>query len=434
MMSLDPAGYWPLQESVQPPPSDIETNYGSLGAVAVGYYGCTNAQHGLIPSPVTPGDTCVNLDGSAGGMLAVPTMDHRVSLFAGEPFTIEFWMYQTGTGGYYGLASQTGPIGSGGLNGSNGGANATNAAGYSISQNFAAYRGTGANNSPACYGFHVFNGYGSLGGAEVEDTNAAAGEWLTGSPTGYTNSWVYCACVFDGTNCWMYMFSTNLAAAYSGTNAMVYQIPITSEGGQAYFTAPTLLTSASNEPDTWDPLQIGATRGISANQEHGYMAEVAIYTNALTFTQITNDYAAGTNGLGTYDMTIQANQPYMWWKMNAPKYVLPLQTNLFPVANNYGSTASTLTNFDNATYGANCGDYQPGTIPGVAGPTFTGFGALTNAVAINGLKGAVDVGYNGVLDGTNNVSYTIVGWIKGNPLDANGRFESPIGHYNNSWT
>ncbi len=438
VMSLNPAGYWPLQENVQVPPSDIETNYGSLGSIANGYYGCTNAQHG-IPSPFT-GDTCINFDGNSGGFLGVPTTDHRISLTAGQPFTIECWTYQTGTGAYYGLVSQTGPNNDSGLNGPNGGSGGTDAAGYSLNQDFAAYRGAtpGAPNSPACFTFHVYNGNGLNGGAEVEVTNTGAGEWFdvtnaNGGP-GFTNCWVYYAAVYDGTNCWLYMYSTNLSAAYSGTNGTVYQVPITSAGGQAYFGAPTLLGSAAFEPDVWDPLQIGATRGLSGNEEHGYMAQVAIYTNALTSTQIANDYSAGTNGLGNYDATIIGNNPYMYWKMNAPAYVLP-PTNTWPVANNYGSLAGVMSNDETTVVGANCGVYQPGTLPGVAGAPLAGFGPFTNACAFNGIRGAVDAGFNGLLDGTNaTTSYTILGWFQGNPMDAGSRYQAPIGHYNSSWT
>ena len=52
----------------------------------------------------------------------------------------------------------------------------------------------------------------------------------------------------------------------------------------------------------------------------------------------------------------------------------------YPVANNYGSAGA----------GGN-GVYQPGTVPGVPGPGYAGFGG-SHAVAINGYSGGVDVG------------------------------------------
>jgi hypothetical protein len=36
--NLNPVGYWPMHEAEAPAPGDIETNYGSAGPLANGYY------------------------------------------------------------------------------------------------------------------------------------------------------------------------------------------------------------------------------------------------------------------------------------------------------------------------------------------------------------------------------------------------------------
>ncbi|HTV40604.1 MAG TPA: LamG-like jellyroll fold domain-containing protein [Candidatus Sulfotelmatobacter sp.] len=429
VMSLNPVAYWPLQETTPAPRYDMETNYGSLGSIANGYYFSSSAQatnFGAIAGD-TDGSRNFLSGGNAG--LVVPTTDNRVSLVAGQPFTVECWVRATEASTYCGIINQTAGIGSGGLNG------AANDYGWSLVQGYAAYRGGPTPNSPACFCFHVFNGYGNLGGGEVELTNAASGEWLSGGATGYENTWIYLVSVFDGTNCWMYMYGTNLSSAYSGTNAMVYETPITSEGGQAYFGTPTLLPTAQFMPDTWDPILFGETRSYTVNHNWGgFMDEVAIYTNALTFLQISNHFNAGTNGLGNYKATILGDNPYMYWRMDAPKWTYPALSSL-PGAMNYGSAAANMTNFFTGGHGADCAVYQPGTLPGVAGPTYPGFGPFTNACAFNGQVGAVDAGYNTLLDPTGAVkNFTLVGWFKGNPMDTLGaRTNSLVSHSGQSW-
>lgn len=426
VISLNPVAYWPLQENVQPPRYDTETNYGSLGSIADGYYYSASAMATNLGAIAGDSDGSRNfISGGNAGML-IPTTDNRVSLPSGQPFTVECWVRPTEASGYSGIVNQTGPIGSGGLNG------AANDYGWSLVQNYAAYRGTASPNSPSCFGFHVFNGNGSLGGGEVEVTNAASGEWLSGN---YQNSWIYMACVFDGTNCSFYMYSTNLSAAYSGTNAMVYEVPITSPGGQGYFGPVNLLTNAAFVPDTWDPILFAETRNYNGNHNWGgFMDEVAIYTNALTFLQVSNHYNAGTNGLGQYFATVTGDRPYMYWRMDAPKWTPVL--NGFPSAENYGSAAAGMTNLNTGGSGAGAGVYQPGTVPGVAGPSFPGFGPFTNACAFNGQVGAVDAGYNTLLDpiGVSN-NFTMVAWFKGNPMDGalGSRYNCLASHSDKSW-
>ncbi|HEV2452895.1 MAG TPA: LamG-like jellyroll fold domain-containing protein, partial [Verrucomicrobiae bacterium] len=391
VMNLNPVAYWPLQETAQPPAADIETNYGSLGPIANGYYASdANVLKGFPGAIVGDSDTAVEFTNNSQSFMIVPNTDNRVSLPAGGPLTVEAWAFSTANQQYVALVSQTGPIGAGGNNAG------TNSAGWSLNQNWLPYKGTGSgNNSLYGFSFHVFNGVGSTGGAEAD----AVYPFLNGS-------WYHIVGVFDGTNCSVYV---------NGVNATTSQIPMT----------------GSYVPDTWDPIEFGCNRGLGANSYHGGIDEVAIYTNALTFNQVSNHYNVAVQNIsGTYFSTVLGDNPVMYWRMDAHAYSLPAP-NTYPAAANYGSLASGITNFNTAGHLA---VYQPGTLPGMAGPTLPGFGSFTNACAFNGLAGGVDAGYEPALDPTGNTnSFTVVGWFRDNPADNNGRWNTLAGHSDSSW-
>jgi hypothetical protein len=431
VMSLNPVAYWPLQETTQPSMADVETNLGSLGPVANVYYASTNQSRGAGGAIGGDSDPSVYFNGGGGSFALVPTADHRVSLPPGGPFTVECWVNAAGNNNYRGIITQTGPNNAGGLNGVN------NSFGWSLNQGFAVYRGTGSQNSVPAWTFHVFNGNGFTGGAEAEAAWNTG--WLNGGSA--VNSWVYLAGVFDGTNCWLYVYSTNLDnATYGGTNLMAVsgltppltQLPITTAPGAPSGGWTNQIPGATFTPDTWDPIMFGATRGVGGNEYVGYLDEVAIYTNALTSGRIASHFDAGTNGAGNYSAAVMADHPYMYWRMNAPAYTFPPASS-FPTAANYGSAGASMTNFN--TLGTSA-VYQPGTMPGVPGPSYngSGFGDLTNACLFNGVRGAVDAGYNSALNpvGTTN-NFTLVAWFKGNPMDPGGRWNCLASHSDSSW-
>ena len=432
VMALNPVAYWPLQESVQPPSYDVDTNLGSFGTIANLYFASTNVWHGQPGAIAGDGDNAALFTAATGSFGLVPTTDNRVSLPAAHPFTVEMWAHPTSQVEFRGMISQVGPNNAGALN-----ATSANAYGWSFSMGFAAYRGTGANNGPQGFDFHVYNGNGYTGGADgmVPNTNC----WLTAQTNGLdlTNSWIYLAGVFDGTNAWVYMFSTNLVPGLGGTNLMQYYpiLPITTLAGAPVGGPGSQQAGLTFLPDNWDPIQIASERGQGANEYPGYMDEVAIYTNALTFLQISNHFAAGTNGLGNYKATILGDKPVMYWRMDASPWTPVL--NGLPTAANYGSAVSSMTNFNTHANGANASVYQPGAVPGVTGPSYPGFGTLTNACAFNGLVGAVDAGYNTLLNPTGaGNNFSLVGWFQGNPMDsASARNVSQMiaSHGANSW-
>ena len=93
--SLNPVGYWRLNEPVSPTLNyalGTATNYGSVGAVANGtYYHSSTLQE---PGVLT-GDPCVKLDG-ASQYIDVP---YSPVLNTNGPFSVEFWANRDRRGG-----------------------------------------------------------------------------------------------------------------------------------------------------------------------------------------------------------------------------------------------------------------------------------------------------------------------------------------------
>ncbi|MGH7940025.1 MAG: LamG-like jellyroll fold domain-containing protein, partial [Limisphaerales bacterium] len=390
-LSTAPVGYWPLQETTQPPAAYVETNLGGLGSDANAYYITTNAQmlslSTLVPFQADNG-AGVDFVGNSSSFMIVPTTDNRVSLPAGKPFSVELWVQPTTFNSYVCPVDQSGPFFGGGNPGLNGTTNGN--AGWMLGQMFMPRIGqAGTANRLYGWSFHVFNGVGGTG-AEAD----AAYPFTT-------NTWYHIVGVFDGVNCSVYV---------DGANVTTLQIPMT----------------GSFVPDTWDPIQFGCNRGYGANSYHGGVAEVAIYTNALSALVISNDYQAGLQGSGYTDV-IMANNPYMYWRMAAPAYTVP-PTNTYPLAKNFGSDAD-----PNIT-----GLYQPGTLPGSAGPQFAGMGVATNAVAFNGMNSAVMIwtNDNSITSPLNvtNQSISVAFWFKGNPADVNVRtYQGIVSRGDNGW-
>lgn len=388
--NLTPAAYWPLQETAQPPSADVETNYGSFGAAGNAYYSSTNIFKGR-PGPMT-GDTTdavvFSTPTTTGSFLAVPQTYPGVALPAG-PFTVEAWVQPTNYGGNAAIMGQAGPN-PGGLNGG------TNMGGWVLSQNYLAYSDASSGTNHM-FSFHVYNGSG--GGNGAPHGGAEADAYISYLTNG---SWYHLVGVFDGVNCQLYV--------NTATNYTTNQIPMV---GSYY-------------QDTWDPLTIGCGRGVNANLYSGGLDEVAIYTYALTATQVTNHFNA-TNSGALYHSTILADNPYMYWRMNNPGYTASPAISAFPVATNFGAVANLN------------GLYLSGTTPGLAGPPHAGLGLPSYGCAFNGLGTDAT---NGISTGviitnlaptlnllSNNI--TVMFWFKGNPEDS--RFQTMLGHSDNSW-
>ena len=396
--NLNPVAYWPLQETIQPPAADVEANLGSLGAVANAYYSSTNAAKGVTGIGSGDNDPAVSFQsGVNGGFLAVPLTDSRVALPAG-PFTVEVWINPTNISNST-VFAQTGPAGSGGLNGG------PNSAGWSLNLGYIPSLNS---TIAATVSFHVYNGVGSTGGAEATFTQ----------PNFAPNLWYHVVAVYDGVNAVVYVNDTTNTPAIAA-------IPM----------------SGTQARDTWDELTIGCGRGLNNNRFGGYLDEVAIYNYALSPSRIQVHYNTGNGGAGGYQAAVAADSPYMYWRMDAPAYTTPSASS-YPTAFNYGSGVSIN------------GLYLSGTTPGVAGPSLSGFGSPSYACAFNGIgtdsTNAIPIATNGVVYATNTAAETgiiitnlltsmnqnisnmsFACWFKLNPSD-NHR-DALVGHTDSGW-
>ena len=410
VMSLNPVGYWPLNETTQPPmPLNLTaTNLGSLGAVGDGFYGAWYQPDGnqwyltndivQTAGATADGDKALNCQFAPGQYVILPRNTNGVAnkaLTINAPFSIETWIQVGTTAGRLGDIVSQGQVqvNAGGPNTNNpfyGGPGGPNWAGFELGQfsNFFFF---------SCYDTNAYNYKAS----ELDSPHTLA-----------VGQWVYLVVTFDGTHETMY---TN------GVQCSTKTVPVNGAG-------------LSYVPDTTSPLMIGAggvpplTYGVVFT---GTIDETAIYTNLLSPASMLTHYeaAGGTNATygANYANAVLADNPLIYYRLDDPQS----QTNAgydsttLPVANNYGSAGA-----------AGNGAYQPGTTPGVAGPAYTGFGAGSKSVAINGWLGAVDVGNSNIpasLNPVGAVPMTVASWFQTGPADAPGRFQEMVGHSDSSY-
>lgn len=73
--NLNPAAYWPLQETASPPAADVEANLGSLGTAGNAYYSSTNVVKGISGAISGDSDPAAGFQsGLNGGYPAVPPL------------------------------------------------------------------------------------------------------------------------------------------------------------------------------------------------------------------------------------------------------------------------------------------------------------------------------------------------------------------------
>jgi hypothetical protein len=408
--NLNPALYIPLQETTPPPMGDVETNYGSLGPIANAVYSSAALTKGAAGA-TADGDAAVSDSDAAGGFLAVPTTDSRTAVQS-PAFTVEVWVNSAvQTRAYEGIVAKAGGNAAG-INAAN------NIAGWCLSQNYIAYLDS---QNLRGFDFHVYSGVGHEGAEVIVPYNIV------------NNTWYHLVATFDGTNCKLYVNGVDMIAARIG-----YQIPMI---GSYY-------------PDTWNELQIGSSRNLNGNNYQGMLDEVAIYTNVLSPSRILAHYAAASSA-SPYSSTILADQPYMYWRMDAPTYAAP-SPGMYPPATAYGQFATSFAP-----------SYGTATLPGVTGPQFPGLldpnnGNASYAVAINGIGGnngnianvviqtnvlsftnvtiadavpviLAPVDTNAaVLNPTNHNPFSASIWFKGNPGDW-ARTECIMGGTDNGW-
>jgi hypothetical protein len=407
VMALNPAAYWPLSETAQPPSGAyVATNLGTAGTAGNGfyetwfqplktgtnviYYQTNNIQH--IPGAIGDGDTALNCTRSAlgaGGFVAFPrttngVVNPTVSLI--PPFSIEFWCMPSSN-----QATVMSIINEGRVPEQLGADLnfATNETGFGIGQ----------------FGGNFF--FATWSGLGQDSTKAELDTPLS------TNVWQHMVVTFDGTNQSWYKngaFVKSATIPASKANAL----------GQLYrpnLTAPLLIGTGSI---------IGSGNG--STEYAGAIDDVAIYTNILDSGRIAAHYSASTAIDSTYQNTVLADNPTIYVRLGEPAFLASNypSPSTYPIATNYGVIGATGNGF-----------YQPGTTPGVAGPSFVGLGgASSRAVAINGFSGAVDVGAGSLppeLNPVGNSPVTVAGWFRANPADAPARFQAIASHNGNSW-
>ncbi len=399
--ALNPIGYWPLQETIPAAAANIEINNGSLGAIANMYYGTNASTITSVGGPM--GNSAKWFHTGTAAFALVPTTDNRVSLPPGGPFSVEVWAAPQTYGDYAGIICQSGVIPQSGPNGT------TNRCGYEFGQNYYPMIDDGSGTySGAIYGwtFTVYSSNGNFGGA------------CAVAPYQFqTNVWYHLVGTFDGVNCHLYV---------NGFLASPPDLETTMPVGTSFV------------PDTWDPLQVCASRGTGANFLNELVSEFAVYTNALSANAISNHYYQSQQSFTSYESAVSASNPYMYYHMNSYLYFNPTISSWssWPTAANYGTAASITTNLPFYTNGngvINSGIYQPGTLPGVAGPSYAGFGSPSYACAFNGLQGGVDCGFTPAFLPSVNQSLTVTLWFKCNPADNNSRYNTVISQDDSSW-
>lgn len=404
VMQLNPAGYWPLSETAQPPQvlNLTATNSGSAGAAGNGYYGGWYQPSGnqwyltnnivTEPGPIAGADTALNCQKTQGQYIILPRRTNGVANAAvtiKAPFSIEAWVnLSTITSGLLSIISEGGEttMNIGGPNPTNqfNGGPTVGWDGFSL--------GTYQN-------FFFFDCYETNGESKVNEVDSPTNSWV--------GQWVHVVCTYDGAHEIMY------------TNGVVAnQKTVNPNGaGVTYVVDPT------------SPLIIGAgpAEPVSyGNALYGGLAEVAIYPTALTAQQVTNHWVAATS-VATYTNTVLADGPTLYFRMNdgQTQTSAGYPSGLFPVATNLGTLGA-----------AASGVYQQGTTPGVAGPSYAGFGANSKSVAVNGWLGAVDIGSSNLpseLNPTGAVPMSVVAWYQTGPADSPGRFQEILGHGDNSY-
>ncbi|HWH68949.1 MAG TPA: LamG-like jellyroll fold domain-containing protein, partial [Candidatus Sulfotelmatobacter sp.] len=241
--------------------------------------------------------------------------------------------------------------------------------------------------------FTLYNTNGSTAQPEIDITSMVS------------NKWYHIVVTFDGTN-----------ETIFANGAQAQTKALTAKNGAGLFYVPDLISPLLIGCGT----QLGAANGGAPFP--GILDEVAIYTNVLTLTQIQNHYNATNSGYAT---AVLIDNPGIYLRLNEPAFAGAPAPSSYPVANNYGSLGA-----------AAQGLYQPGTMPGVPGPAYTGFGSASTAVALNGFNAGVDVGGGSLpaqLNPTGKQPVTVMTWFKGNPADCAGRFQTLLGHGDLSW-
>lgn len=396
ILATGPTAFWPMNETGETPAAgDIETNYGSFGALGTGVYGDWRStmqaymginQGGNFSSPTNltilhgiagaiAGDTdpAECFFASDGSEIIVPHSSPQLTLV--PPFTLEAWLRPNNDEPGFGVA----------IGEHSGTFNATgNAGGFDWIYN-------GSSNA---FSMSVYNGNGSGEGSEPKTSaNYPPGQWY------------HVVTTYDGTNVQYYI--DGVADPMTGANG-------------------TNGTYAAMAPNYWDPITIGCGRGLGANYWKGSIDEVAIYTNLLPVTEIQKHYSDGTNGAyHSYMTDVLNDHPVLYYRMDAPAWVPPA-TSTWPTLTNYGSVAI------NGVYTPNAVP-SSGPAPSVDGVSLTGFPA-NSSFQSDGVMAFGDALNVPAFHPSGKTPFTVAAWMRGFPADDSARnWQSLESEGDSSW-
>jgi len=399
VMSLNPVAYWPLNETTAPSPDGVyvATNLGSAQASGNGYYETwwtTNSSSGFALQSTNnivhstggiagdPTDTALQCGGT-GQYLVLPRATGGVTNFAvtlTPPFSVEMWVYIHSVDKLREIMTEGG-------NNVQLGPDFNNALGQEGIE----------------FGINATHFYW-----KTYDGPSVAANSLTSAANGVaSNTWYHVVLTFDGTHKNLYVNGAVKSATLSSKNAI----------GAVYM------------PDFVSPMIFGNGNELGSGNSavfDGSVDEVAVYNYVLDSTAVNNHYNTGIDPAPatSYPQTVLADNPTIYLRLDEPAFTGPTLASL-PVAANLGSLGASAN-----------GLYQPGTVPGAPGPTFTGFGSLSNAVALNFMNAGVDVGGGALpaeLNPTGDQPLTVMTWFRGNPADAGPRTQDLISHGTNSY-
>ena len=349
VLSQGPAGYWRLNETVQPPPLPIlATNIGN--AVAAGYGIYSNAVRGVKPGAIVsePNNAAVGFTGITDGNRVRVPFDSRWN--QAGPFTVEFWAKPRQTNSIECPAASVEfieppappapPVPPPQRNG------------------WLFYQADSALATGNGWNFRQYNNSG------LTNLTAATADMALD-----TNRWYHVVGVFDGIK-----MSTYVNGLLAGSSNFV----------------------STPRPNTNSAIPL--TFGARADGFDGYFTysglidEAAVYDVALSPDRILAHYQAGTNAAPPtpYSQVILTDSPVGYWRFNEPTD---------PPAASIGTLGAVGT-----------GSYAADALAGAAGPSppaYPGFESANKAVAFDAGGGYVSV--PGMNLNTNTV--TITGWV-----------------------
>jgi hypothetical protein len=280
LLSFNPVGYWRLSETVQPPPANIASNWGTFGALGTGFPGLdiTNRPAGIVGNCFTFINPQEGFQIDPDSFVDVPNQA-AFNPPLGSPFTIEFWAKPSANNN-----DLVAPIAS--LNGN------ASRSGYLVYYDAPNKRWQFRMGGTALY---------------CATVNSANGSAVVGS-------WQHIVAIYDGTSVFLYL------------NGALVGGPGSTTGGNGY------------NPNTGVPFRIGyntlGNRGFD-----GDLDEVAFYNTVLSADTVAAHHDAATTNNAGYHAQVLLDNPVGYWPMEEPPYVAP-DPSTFPTTANLGTLGS----------------------------------------------------------------------------------------------